>query len=71
MLDSLFGNKEPMASPTTMTSLSKGVSNLGTDLKGLFSKGGGFQKSLGSVLGNVGMGMQIGGAIGDIGKALG
>lgn len=36
------------------------LKSFGNDIKGLFTKGGGFTKSLGSILGNAGAGAQVG-----------
>ena len=53
MLDQLTGKAK-------LGGLKDGLNKMGSDIKGLFTKGGDFTKSLGSVLGNAGAGAQIG-----------
>ena len=63
-LDGLFSSK-------TWSDPMKSMSDGFNSFKGLFSKGGDFTKSLGSVLGNAGAGAQIGGTVAGLANALG
>ncbi len=60
---------EGLKSP--LTSIGKGFDDLGQDFNDIFKKGGDFQKGVGSIMGKVGAGQQIGGTIAGLSNALG
>lgn len=71
-MDQLFGsNGATSAFKNPLASLNKGFNGFKGDMKNLFGKGGDFTKGIGSALGKVGAGTQIGGIADDLLGALG